>query len=57
MTASFIGAASLALIGIGTMLDVARRNGMFDFFPEYLGLKLAFIGFALDAIAALISVC
>lgn len=57
MTASFIGAASLALIGIGTMLDIARRNGMFDFLPEYLGLKLAFIGFALDVIAALISVC
>jgi hypothetical protein len=57
VTASFIGAASLALIGIGTMLDVARRNGMFDFLPEYLGLKLAFIGFALDVIAALISVC
>lgn len=57
MTASFIGAASLALIGIGTMLDVAKRNGMFDFLPEYLGLKLAFIGFALDIIATLISVC
>lgn len=57
MTASFIGAVSLALIGIGTMLDVAKRNGMFDFLPEYIGLKLAFIGFALDVIAALISVC
>lgn len=57
MTASFIGAASLALIGIGTMLDVAKRNGMFDFLPEYIGLKLAFVGFALDVIAALISVC
>lgn len=57
MTASFIGAASLALIGIGAMLDVAKRNGMFDFLPEYIGLKLAFIGFALDIIAALISAC
>lgn len=56
MTASFLGAASLAFIGIGTMLDVARQNGMFDFLPEYLGLKLVFLGFALDVIAALISV-
>lgn len=57
MTASFIGTVSLALIGIGTMLDVAKRTGMFDFLPEYIGLKLAFIGFALDVIAALISGC
>ena len=56
MAGSVLDAAGFVCIGTGMILDVARQNGMFDFLPEYLGLKLVFLGFALDVIAALMSV-
>lgn len=56
MAGSVLDAVGFACIGTGMILDTAMQNGMFDFLPEYLGLKLVFLGFALDVIAALISV-
>ena len=55
MAASILGAASLVCIGTGVVLDVAIQNGMFDFLPEFLGLRLVYLGFALDVIAVLVA--
>ena len=53
MAGSVLDAVGFVCIGTGMILDAAMQSGMFDFLPEYIGLKLVFLGFALDVIAAL----